>query len=158
MVECAEAFNHVGLLVNGPPQLGRGALHLVVRRLQSALCIGQLAHAAWTRYTNWTCKSKCMAARVHTPRANVTLQSFRLPTLRCGMPGRGVVPVQTVGSGEVVDCSCLIAPEQWPFDCRAIDTVEGLAIDAERLQQVGQHDPALAVSCSDSFWPLPPTA
>jgi len=80
-------------------------------------------------------------ARIGEPARTLYLIHSGRVAVECGMPGRGVVPVQTIGSGEVVDCSCLILPERWPFDCRALDTVEGLAIDVESLQQMCQRDP-----------------
>jgi CRP-like cAMP-binding protein len=55
-------------------------------------------------------------------------------------PERGVVPVQTVGPGEIVGWSWLVPPHHWQFDCRAADKVEGLAFDAERLRQKCEQD------------------
>jgi hypothetical protein len=34
VVEYPQVFDHVGLLVNGPPGVGRDALHLVIRRIK----------------------------------------------------------------------------------------------------------------------------
>jgi len=53
---------------------------------------------------------------------------------------RGAVPVQTVGPGEVVGWSWLVAPHRWRFDCRAADTVQALAFDAEWLREKCDQD------------------
>jgi CRP/FNR family cyclic AMP-dependent transcriptional regulator len=55
------------------------------------------------------------------------------------LAGRGV-PVQTVGPGEVVGWSWLVPPHRWQFDCRAKDTVRGLALDAEWLREKCEQD------------------
>src|SRR5579885_1585512 len=41
--------------------------------------------------------------------------------------------IQTVGPGEVVGWSWLVAPHQWQFCCRAVDDVEGVSFNAEWL-------------------------
>ena len=43
-------------------------------------------------------------------------------------------PIQTVGPGEVIGWSWLLPPHQWQFDCRALDSVSGLALSAEWLR------------------------
>jgi CRP/FNR family transcriptional regulator, cyclic AMP receptor protein len=53
---------------------------------------------------------------------------------------RGAVPVQTVGPGEVVGWSWLVAPHCWRFDCRAVDAVQALAFDAEWLREKCDQD------------------
>jgi CRP-like cAMP-binding protein len=55
-------------------------------------------------------------------------------------PDRGVVPIQSVGPGEVVGWSWLIPPHRWQFDCRAIEAVQGLAFDAQWLRQQCERD------------------
>ena len=55
-------------------------------------------------------------------------------------PARGVVPIQTVGPGEIVGWSWLVPPHRWQFDCRAVDQVEGLAFDAEWLREKCEQD------------------
>jgi CRP-like cAMP-binding protein len=53
---------------------------------------------------------------------------------------RGSAPVQKVGPGEVVGWSWLVPPHRWRFDCRAADTVRGLALDAEWLREKCEQD------------------
>ena len=55
-------------------------------------------------------------------------------------PERGAFPIQTVGPGEVVGWSWLVPPHRWQFDCRAVDTVKGLAFDAEWLREKCDQD------------------
>jgi CRP/FNR family transcriptional regulator, cyclic AMP receptor protein len=55
-------------------------------------------------------------------------------------PERGVVPIQTVGAGEVVGWSWLVPPHLWQFDCRATDAVQGLAFDGDWLRQKCEQD------------------
>jgi len=55
-------------------------------------------------------------------------------------PDRGVVPIQTVGAGEIVSWSWLVPPHRWQFDCRATDAVQGLAFDAQWLRDRCEQD------------------
>jgi CRP-like cAMP-binding protein len=60
------------------------------------------------------------------------------------VPGRGFVPSQSVGPGEAVGWSWLVAPHRWQFDARAEVAVHGLAIDGEWLRGVCERDHELA--------------
>lgn len=55
-------------------------------------------------------------------------------------PGRGAVRVQEVGPGEIVGWSWIVPPHRWKFDARAVDTVSGLAFDAEWLRARCEQD------------------
>jgi CRP/FNR family cyclic AMP-dependent transcriptional regulator len=59
-------------------------------------------------------------------------------------PDREAARVQTVGLGEAVGWSWLVPPHRWQFDCRAIDTVQGLALDAEWLREKCEQDHSLS--------------
>ena len=48
--------------------------------------------------------------------------------------------VQRVGPGEVVGWSWLLPPHRWQFNCRAVGTVLGIAIDAEWLRDQCEQD------------------
>ncbi len=48
---------------------------------------------------------------------------------------KGVVPIQTLGAGEILGWSWLIPPYQWQFDARAIDDVEAFVLDARALRE-----------------------
>ncbi len=45
-----------------------------------------------------------------------------------------------VGPGEVVGWSWLLPPHRWQFDCRAVDTVQGLVFDADWLRDQCEVD------------------
>src|SRR5208282_1310540 len=53
---------------------------------------------------------------------------------------RGEVPIQTLGAGSVVGWSWLLPPHEWQFDARAVDTVEGLLLDAAWLREQCAQD------------------
>lgn len=61
-------------------------------------------------------------------------------TLSTTVPGRGEVPILTVGPGEIVGWSWLLPPHRWQFDCRAADEVKGLAFDGEWLRERCEQD------------------
>ncbi|HLJ92677.1 MAG TPA: cyclic nucleotide-binding domain-containing protein [Gemmataceae bacterium] len=52
----------------------------------------------------------------------------------------GEAIVQTVGPGEVVGWSWILPPHRWQFDSRAVDTVRGIAFDAEWLREKCEQD------------------
>jgi len=49
-------------------------------------------------------------------------------------PGRGSVPVQTIGENEVLGWSWLIPPHQWRFDGRAVEQTRAIALDGACLR------------------------
>ncbi len=51
-----------------------------------------------------------------------------------------VVPIQTVGPGEILGWSWIVPPYRWRFDCRAGDHVQGLAFDAAWLRDKCDQD------------------
>jgi CRP/FNR family transcriptional regulator, cyclic AMP receptor protein len=59
------------------------------------------------------------------------------------VPGRGAVVVQTLGPGDVLGWSWLIAPHRWHFRAVAIEPVTALELDTARLQALADQDPAL---------------
>jgi CRP-like cAMP-binding protein len=55
-------------------------------------------------------------------------------------PGRGPIIVQTLGEGEVVGWSWLVAPYRWRFDGRAIELTRAIALDGECLRGKCEED------------------
>jgi CRP-like cAMP-binding protein len=53
------------------------------------------------------------------------------------------MPITTVGPGEVIGWSWLIAPYRWQFTCRAVDQVQGIAFNTEWLRDLCEQDYAL---------------
>ncbi len=60
--------------------------------------------------------------------------------LALSTPDRGAVPIQTAGAGDIVGWSWLLPPHRWQFECRAVDDVRGLAIDAAWLREQCEKD------------------
>ena len=59
------------------------------------------------------------------------------------VPGRGSVVVQTLGPGDVLGWSWLIAPRRWHFRAVAVEPVAALELDTVRLRALADEDPAL---------------
>jgi CRP-like cAMP-binding protein len=57
--------------------------------------------------------------------------------------GHGSIVIETVGPGDVVGWSWLVAPYRWTFDARVLETVGALAIDGACLRSKCLEDPAL---------------
>jgi len=67
-------------------------------------------------------------------------------TLGVETPEAGFVRIQTIGRGDVVGWSWLIPPHRWQFECRAVDTVRGLSLDAQWLREKCEQDHELGYS------------
>jgi CRP-like cAMP-binding protein len=79
-------------------------------------------------------------AREGTPANDFFLIQSGHVALGINTPNRGVVGILTVGPGEVVGWSWLVPPHRWQFDCRAVDAVQGLALNAEWLRDQCERD------------------
>jgi hypothetical protein len=55
-------------------------------------------------------------------------------------PGRGPIIIQTLGEGEVLGWSWLIAPYRWRFDGRAVELTRAIALDGECLRGKCEED------------------
>jgi CRP-like cAMP-binding protein len=55
-------------------------------------------------------------------------------------PSRGPIIVQTLGEGELVGWSWLIAPYRWRFDGRAVELTRAIALDGECLRGKCEED------------------
>jgi len=55
-------------------------------------------------------------------------------------PGRGPIIMQTLGEGEVLGWSWLIAPYRWRFDGRAVELTRAIALDGECLRGKCEED------------------
>ena len=58
-------------------------------------------------------------------------------------PGRGAVPLETLGAGDLVGWSWLVPPFRSAFDARATDTAHVIALDGACLRGKCEADPAL---------------
>lgn len=57
--------------------------------------------------------------------------------------GRGAVAVSTVGPGELLGWSWLVAPHAWRFDAVARSAARVVALDARTVRAACDHDPVL---------------
>jgi CRP/FNR family transcriptional regulator, cyclic AMP receptor protein len=71
--------------------------------------------------------------------------------LEIAAPGRGALVVQTLGEGEVVGFSWLIAPHRWEFDGRAVEPVRALRMDGTCLRAKFDDDPRLGYELMRRF-------
>jgi CRP-like cAMP-binding protein len=55
-------------------------------------------------------------------------------------PGLGVIPIQTIGQGDVLGWSWLIPPYRWRFDGRAVELSRVLALDGACLRAKCEED------------------
>jgi len=55
-------------------------------------------------------------------------------------PNRGLVPIQTIGPGDILGWSWLVPPHRWQFDCRAKEVVHGIMFDAAWLRDRCESD------------------
>ncbi len=60
--------------------------------------------------------------------------------LEAGGSERGQIRIQTLGPGEVLGWSWLIAPYRWHFDAYAVEQVHAFAIDATCLRTKSETD------------------
>ena len=60
--------------------------------------------------------------------------------LTLGAPGRPALTVQTLGPGELLGVSWLVAPYRWMYDAQALETVGAIAIDAACLRAKSEAD------------------
>jgi len=58
-------------------------------------------------------------------------------------PERGLIPIQTVGPGDVVGWSWLFPPYRWRFDAKALELTRALAFDGQCLREKCEQDPRL---------------
>jgi CRP/FNR family cyclic AMP-dependent transcriptional regulator len=63
-------------------------------------------------------------------------------SLDIAVPGRGIIPVQTIHAGEVLGWSWIFQPYQWQFDARALEESIAISFDAERVRFAidGDHE------------------
>ncbi len=61
-------------------------------------------------------------------------------TLSVRAGARGSVEIQTVGPGEVVGWSWLVAPHRWHFEARAREVVSAIAFAAAWLREQAERD------------------
>ncbi|MGW0041933.1 cyclic nucleotide-binding domain-containing protein [Rhodococcus sp. NPDC003348] len=70
--------------------------------------------------------------------------------LHTHVPGRGDVPIETLGVGDVLGWSWMTAPYRWHFAATARSAARAHEIDAELLREASAVDPVFgyAVACA----------
>lgn len=73
-----------------------------------------------------------------------------LVRLHTHLPGRGDVPIDTLGGGDVLGWSWMTAPYRWHFAATAVSAARAHEIDAAVLRESSAADPAFgyAVACA----------
>lgn len=74
--------------------------------------------------------------------------------LEVGVPGRAPVMFQTIGEGEIVGVSWLVAPYRWSYDAKALELVRAIAIDARCLREKCDQDHDLGYDLMQRFVPV----
>ena len=72
-------------------------------------------------------------------------------SLDIAVPGRGVIPVQTLQDGEVVGWSWLFPPYQWHFSGRALEATTAIAFDADCVRLLIAQDHEFGFEMMQSF-------
>jgi CRP-like cAMP-binding protein len=71
--------------------------------------------------------------------------------LALGAPGRSPVTIQTLGPGELLGVSWLVAPYRWMYDAEALEPVGAVAIDAACLRAKSEADHDLGFELAQRF-------
>lgn len=61
-------------------------------------------------------------------------------SLDIAIPGRGIIPVQTLHAGEVVGWSWIFPPYKWQFNARSLEETIALSFDAARIRRAIDAD------------------
>jgi CRP-like cAMP-binding protein len=61
--------------------------------------------------------------------------------LELAPPEKDRLTIETIGEGEVVGWSWMVAPYRWTFDARALKNTQVIAMDAELLRKALEDDP-----------------
>jgi CRP/FNR family cyclic AMP-dependent transcriptional regulator len=67
------------------------------------------------------------------------------------VPGRGYVPIQTVGEGEILGWSWLFPPYRWHFDARALGLMRVFAFNGKCLREKCEQDHDLGYELMKRF-------
>ena len=81
--------------------------------------------------------------REDAPAAEFWLVRTGQVALDIHLPGRGTVPLETIGTGGVVGWSWLFPPYRWAFGAVAARQIEAFEFDARMVRACCQDDPEL---------------
>lgn len=74
--------------------------------------------------------------------------------LQMDAPGRGALTFQTLGPGEIVGVSWLVAPYRWSYDARAVELTRAIGMDAKCLRGKCDDDHSLGYALFQRFIPI----
>lgn len=74
--------------------------------------------------------------------------------LEIAAPGATPIVFSTIGPGEVVGASWLVAPYKWMFDARAVELTRAIGIDAACLRSKCEADHTLGYEMMKRFLPI----
>lgn len=66
-------------------------------------------------------------------------------------PGKGAIPIQSVGAGDVLGWSWILAPYHCHFDARAVEAVDAISLDGAWLRQKMDADPEIGYRITKRF-------
>lgn len=113
--------------------------HPFVRGLEPSQLAGLAACARETAY-----HEGAFVFREGEPADALYLLRGGCVALEQDVPGRGVVTVETLCSGDILGLSWLFPASRWTLDARCIEPVEALALDAACLRECMRADRELA--------------
>jgi CRP-like cAMP-binding protein len=67
------------------------------------------------------------------------------------IPARPVLPIQTLGEGDVLGWSWLYPPHKWQFGARALEPTKAIVFDATRLRARCETDHELGYELMKRF-------
>lgn len=71
--------------------------------------------------------------------------------LEVAVPGRKPLIIETLGPGEILGMSWLVAPYRWAFDATALEDVRAIGLDAVCLRGKCEADPRLGYALMSRF-------
>ena len=71
--------------------------------------------------------------------------------IEMNVPGRGAVTIQTIGEGEILGWSWLLAPYLWHFTARAAELTRAIALDGTCLRRKCEQDAPLGYELLKRF-------
>ncbi|MFO1429482.1 MAG: cyclic nucleotide-binding domain-containing protein [Candidatus Competibacteraceae bacterium] len=74
--------------------------------------------------------------------------------LEIHVPGRDPIVVDTLGEGDVLGLSWLVAPYHWAYDARAEQATEAISLEVACLRGKYDNDPALAYELFKRYIPV----
>lgn len=95
-----------------------------------------------------------MIFREGEPAARLYLIRYGQVSLEVHAPGSHGIVVDSLGDGDVLGWSWLLAPYRWAFDARASQMVRAISVDAPKLRAEMYRDPAFGMDILSRMAPV----